>query len=54
MSAQPEQYITFESYLDIEKRTGIKHEYYRGRVYAMTGASTRHNLIVANILASLL
>lgn len=30
-----------------------KHEYYNGRIDAMTGASARHNLIAGNTLASL-
>ena len=45
--------MNFAEYLAIEEETGIKHEYYRGQVYAMTGASAQHNLIVSNIIASL-
>lgn len=53
MSAEAIPSKTFDEYLAIEEETGIKHEYYRGQVYAMTGASARHNLIVSNIIASL-
>src|SRR5438874_479635 len=52
MVAQP-RYLSFEEYIALEEKTSIKHEYYRGAVYAMTGASPRHNLIVANVIASL-
>lgn len=53
MTAQPKEYITEEEYLVFERASTTKHEYYNGRVYAMTGASARHNLIAANIIASL-
>ena len=53
MSAQAETYLTLEDYFQLEEQTSIKYEYYRGRVYAMTGASIQHNLIVSNVLAQL-
>lgn len=31
MTAQPHPSMSFEEYLELEKRTGIKHEYYRGQ-----------------------
>lgn len=53
MAAQPHQHLSLDVYTDLERSSGIKHEYYRGSVYAMTGASPRHNLIVANVIALL-
>lgn len=53
MAAQPHQHVSLDAYTDLEASTGLKHEYYRGSVYAMTGASPRHNLIVANVIALL-
>jgi Uma2 family endonuclease len=53
MTAQPEAYISEEAYLEAERSSSIKHEYFRGRIYAMTGAKESHNLITANTLASL-
>ena len=53
MVAQPREHFSFEEYLALEKQTGIKHEYYRGNVYAMTGATPRHNIIVANVIGSI-
>jgi Uma2 family endonuclease len=53
MTAQPQQYITEEEYIRLERASIIKHEYYQGRIYAMTGAKVAHNVISGNILASL-
>jgi Uma2 family endonuclease len=43
----PAEYFTFEA------STPIKHEYVDGFVYAMVGASDRHNLIAQNLLIAL-
>lgn len=53
MTAQPKRYITEQEYIEVERESVIKHEYYDGEVYAMTGASRIHNLIAGNTLASL-
>ena len=53
MSAQPKQLLTPEEYLAIERDVSTKHEYYRGEMFAMGGASREHNLITGNIAASL-
>lgn len=37
-------------YLEWELKSPVKHEYVDGEVYAMSGASRRHNLIVGNLL----
>ena len=37
-------------YLEWEMTSSVKHEYVDGEVYAMSGASRRHNLIVGNLL----
>lgn len=46
-------YISLEDYLEGEKISPIKHEYIRGEVYAMTGASKAHDVIAGNIFALL-
>ena len=46
-------YISREDYLEGEKVSPIKHEYRKGQVYAMTGATNAHVLISLN-LASIL
>jgi Uma2 family endonuclease len=53
MSAQQDHLLTSEEYFALEERAEVRHEYHRGRTYAMTGASARHNLIVGNVIAGL-
>lgn len=53
MTAQPQEFISEEEYLLFERASQTKHEYYNGRVYAMTGAKAAHNLIAGNTLAAL-
>ncbi|HEX8651567.1 MAG TPA: Uma2 family endonuclease [Pyrinomonadaceae bacterium] len=50
MSYQPKTLLTPEEYLAIERKSEIKHEYFAGEMFAMVGASKRHNLITANII----
>jgi Uma2 family endonuclease len=53
MSAQPKRLLTPEEYLAIERDVQQKHEFYRGEMFAMGGATREHNLINGNIAASL-
>jgi Uma2 family endonuclease len=48
MTAQPDAPMTPEEYLDFERASETKHEFYDGAVLAMVGASYAHNLIVMN------
>jgi Uma2 family endonuclease len=41
--------LTFEEYLARERTSEIRHEYVAGELFAMTGATTRHNVIGLNI-----
>jgi Uma2 family endonuclease len=43
-----------EDYLAFEERSEIKHEYINGEIYAMAGASTRHNRITLNLASRLI
>jgi Uma2 family endonuclease len=45
--------VSEEEYLALEARSPVRHEYVCGEVYAMTGASLRHNVIALNIAALL-
>jgi Uma2 family endonuclease len=42
-------YISPEKYLEAERAATEKHEYYKGDVYAMSGASLNHNFIFHNV-----
>jgi Uma2 family endonuclease len=42
-------YIPQEEYLEMERASGQKHEYYNGEVFAMAGASLRHNDLFRNL-----
>lgn len=53
MSAVPEQYLTLDDYIALEESSGIKHEFFEGTAYAVTGASPAHHLIAANVIGSL-
>jgi Uma2 family endonuclease len=41
--------LTEQAYLEFEELSDIKHEYVAGEIYAMAGASERHNRITGNI-----
>ena len=53
MSAQPHSFLTANDYLAWERQQETRHEYLEGQIFAMTGASRAHNMLCANILASL-
>src|SRR4029453_10754721 len=50
MALQPQAWLSPEAYLAIERQATCKSEYVAGEMFAMAGASRRHNLIVANII----
>lgn len=43
------EYLSFEDYLTGEQEVAIRHEYLDGQVYAMAGASERHNTITQTL-----
>jgi len=50
MTTEPLQSLSPSDFLAFEREAPTKHEYVAGGVVAMTGASERHNLIVANLV----
>ena len=44
---------TIQEYLEMERESVTKHEFYKGEIFAMAGASPRHNIISVNVLAAL-
>jgi Uma2 family endonuclease len=45
--------LTIEEYLEFERESNQKHEYYQGEVFTMSGASDEHALISRNVLVEL-
>jgi Uma2 family endonuclease len=46
--------LSVQEYLELERSSGVKHEYVLGQVYALAGATEDHNRIALNIAAALL
>ena len=46
-------YVSYEDYLAYEQRSGDRHEYVAGQIYAMVGTTDRHNVIAGNIYVAL-
>jgi Uma2 family endonuclease len=53
MSSQSTATYSPQQYLAIERDAQQKHEYFNGEIFAMTGASERHNLIAVNLVSSI-
>ena len=53
MSSIVKTYLTPEQYLASERAAETKSEYFRGEVFALAGASLRHNLLVARLIEHL-
>ncbi|HEX4946036.1 MAG TPA: Uma2 family endonuclease [Blastocatellia bacterium] len=53
LPARIQNYYTVEEYLELEKTSEIRHEYVEGQIYAMSGASKRHNRLAGRIYARL-
>lgn len=53
--AVPEMQLTLtqQEYLDFEEKSQVKHEFVRGRIFAMAGASDAHNQVTGNVFALL-
>ena len=53
MSSQPKTFLSEAEYLELERQAERKSEYFQGEMFLMAGASRRHGLIVANLVAEL-
>lgn len=51
--AYQKKFYSIQEYLQMEGEALEKHEYYKGEIFAMSGAGTRYNIISVNIIASL-
>jgi Uma2 family endonuclease len=45
--------FSIDEYLRMENTEVVKHEYYQGEIFAMSGAKVPHNTIVVNLLIKL-
>ena len=50
---EPERHWTVEEYLALERESETRHEYLDGEIFAMSGASRKHNRISWNIAEAL-
>ena len=46
-------YISPADYLALERASDVKHEYYKGEIFAMSGASVAHNKVFSNFFGEL-
>lgn len=53
MSAVPKPRLTLSEYLLRENAAAFKSEFYRGEIFAMAGASPRHNSVVTKLIIGL-
>ncbi len=53
MSTVPKTLMTEEQYLSFERESEIRHEFLRGEIFAMAGASEGHNLASLNLATRL-
>jgi Uma2 family endonuclease len=53
MSAIAKRRYTLAEYLELDKHTDERYEYFDGEVVAMSGASLRHNRIVRNLIRAI-
>lgn len=47
------KFYTIRQYLEMEKESLEKHEYYKGEIFAMAGAGNVHNIIFKNTFGNL-
>ncbi|SFP83575.1 Uma2 family endonuclease [Parafilimonas terrae] len=48
-----QQKISIGAYLEMENASQEKHEYYKGEVFAMSGAKVSHNIIASNLMTEI-
>jgi Uma2 family endonuclease len=48
-----DDYVTVEAYLEGERHSEVRHDYFDGEVFAMAGASREHELVAGNFFIAL-
>ncbi|MGM9478711.1 Uma2 family endonuclease [Pedobacter sp. GSP4] len=51
--AYQKRHYTIQEYLELEKAATVKHEYYQGEIFAMSGAGDNHNEIFSNVFGEI-
>ncbi len=51
--ASQRRFLSVDEYLKLEETSPIRHEYIAGEVFAMAGATKRHNVICMNVVGAL-
>ena len=51
--AQPKPFLSPEEYLALERKAEIRSEYLDGEMFAMSGGSYRHNVILGNLIGEI-
>lgn len=49
----PVRRLTEAAYLDFERKAEMKHEFFDGELFAMSGGTRTHSLVAANLIAAL-
>jgi len=52
-SAAKKTHLTAEQYLEIEAKSEVRHEFYRGETFAMARATENHNLLAGNLFRAI-
>lgn len=50
MSTAEKRHYTPEEYLEFERNSQFKHQYYKGEIFAMGGASFAHGQLISNLI----
>lgn len=53
MTAQPKALYTLQEYLDLDRSSDERFEYWNGEVFSMSGVSDEHDQIEVNLIVSL-
>ena len=53
MSTLAKSHLTPEQYLEIERKAEFKSEYYQGEMFAMSGGTGNHTMLIDNLIVQL-
>src|ERR1044072_884243 len=53
MSSLPKTFVTPEEYLEYDRKSEERYEYYNGEMFAMSGGTSWHGWIIGNITGEL-